>query len=181
MSQSSVRVGLLIGLLGFSAIATLGCRSYPPMTTVPYVDLEQFSGDWYVIAHIPTFIEDEAYNAVESYEVAEDGTIATTFRFNEGSLDGPEKIYEPRGFVRDPASNAVWGMRFIWPFKAEFRIAYLDAEYTQTVVGRTKRDYVWIMARTPSIPEPDLQRLLAFIEAEGYDRSQIRRVPHSGS
>ena len=40
-----------------------------------YVDLDRFMGDWYVIANIPTAIETEAYNAIESYRLDDDGTI----------------------------------------------------------------------------------------------------------
>jgi lipocalin len=93
-----------------------------------------------------------AFNAVESYKLSEDGSIATTFRFNKGGFDGPEKIYKPRGFIEDRPSNAVWGMQFIWPFKAEYRIIYLSDDYAQTIIGRTKRDYAWIMTRTLSDP-----------------------------
>jgi apolipoprotein D and lipocalin family protein len=43
---------------------------------VPHVDLPRFMGDWYVIANIPTFVEEDAYSAVESYQLDFDGTIA---------------------------------------------------------------------------------------------------------
>lgn len=157
---------------------TLGaCTSGPPIHTVDAVDIEQFMGDWYVIASIPTFIEKNAYNAIESYRLAEDGTIATTFSFNKGSFEGPRKVYQPRGFIQDKQSNAVWGMQFVWPFKAEYRIIYLTEDYSQTVIGRTKRDYVWIMARKPVIPEDDYRRILDFLRAEGYDLGKLRKVP----
>lgn len=52
--------------------------------------------------------------------------MATTFTFRQGGFDGERKVYTPTGFVRDRESNAVWGMQFIWPFKADFRIVYLD-------------------------------------------------------
>ncbi len=138
-----------------------------PIETVDYVDLNRFMGDWYVIANIPTFIEKDAYNAVESYRLDKDGTVATTFRFNKGSLDGPLKEYHPRGFVRDTQSNAVWGMQFIWPFKAEYRIIYLTDDYSVTVIGRTKRDYVWIMSRKPAIPADEYTRIINFLKAAG--------------
>jgi len=154
-----------------------GCTSMKPISTVDSVDLGRFMGDWYVIANIPTFIEKNAYNAVESYRLEEDGTVATTFRFNKGGFDGPLKVYHPRGFIEDKQSNAVWGMQFIWPFKAEYRIIYLTENYQQTVIGRSKRDYVWIMARQPSIPEEDYSRILRFLEKEGYDIAQIQKVP----
>jgi apolipoprotein D and lipocalin family protein len=163
----------------FSILLFWGCQTMQPIHTVESVDLKRFMGNWYVIANIPTFIETDAYNAVESYKLAEDGTIETTFRFNKGGFEGPLKTYTPRGFIEDKKSNAVWGMQFIWPFKAEYRIIYLSDDYEQTIIGRTQRDYVWIMVRRPSIPEEDYKRLVTFLEEQGYGSEKIRRVPHA--
>jgi len=165
-----------LALASFLTAAVAGCSSNPPMPTVDYVDLERYMGDWYVIANIPTFLERGAHNAVENYSLNPDGTIATVFTFRKDGFDGEKKRYTPRGFVRSE-NNAEWGMQFIWPIKAEFLIIDLDEDYTQTVIGRSKRDYVWIMAREPSIPEADYQRILALLADRGYDISQIERVP----
>jgi apolipoprotein D and lipocalin family protein len=154
------------------------CRaSLPPLETVEYVDLQRFMGDWYVIANIPTFVEKGAHNAVENYRLDDDGTIATTFTFNKDSFDGPLKEYHPRGFVRDTESNAEWGMQFIWPIKGDYRITFLDEDYSRTVISRNKRDYVWLMARTPQISESDYQEMLQHVRESGYDPSEIRKVP----
>jgi apolipoprotein D and lipocalin family protein len=153
------------------------CASSPPIRTVEYVDLDRFMGDWYVIANIPTFIEKGAHNAVESYAIQEDGTIATTFTFNADDFDGKLKQYNPRGFIRDRKSNAVWGMQFIWPIKAEYRIIYLNKEYTHTIIGRSKRNYVWIMARTPSVSDEDYQSMISLLSEAGYDVARIQKVP----
>jgi len=147
------------------------------METVDHVELERFMGSWYVIANIPTFLEKGAHNAVETYELNEDGSIQTTFTFLKDGFDGEEKEYNPKGFVRDTESNATWGMRFIWPIKADYRIVYLDDNYTQTVIARQKRDFIWIMARTPSISDDDYERLIELAESIGYDVSKIERVP----
>jgi apolipoprotein D and lipocalin family protein len=170
---------LIRTLLASTCLLLASCHSmtHAPITLVQSVDLPRFMGDWYVIANIPTFLEKDAYNAVESYKLAKDGSIETTFTFRAGSFDGPPKRYTPRGFVVDGTGNAVWGMRFIWPFKADFRIVYLTADYSQTVIGREARDYVWIMARTPSIPETDYQKILSFLAAQGYDIAKIKKVP----
>ena len=150
-----------------------------PIHTVENVDLNRFMGDWYVIANIPTFIEKNAYNAIESYRLEDDGTVATTFRFNKGSLDGPLKEYHPRGFIRDKESNAVWGMQFIWPFKSEYRIVFLSDDYSKTVIGRSKRDYVWIMARKPAISDEEYAAIVDFLQEQGYDISKLQKVPQS--
>jgi len=155
-----------------------GCGAkLPPLKTVESVDIKRFMGDWYVIANIPTSIEKGAHNAVESYRLDEDGTIATTFTFRKDDFNGPLKKYTPRGFILDTTSNAVWGMRFIWPIKAEYLITYLNENYTLTVIGRNKRDYVWIMARTPAIPEEEYTRIVADLAALGYDTSRLQKVP----
>jgi len=165
-------------LLSLALLA--GCQSVsqdPPLAVVERVDLARFMGSWYVIASIPTFIERRAHNAVESYRLAADGTIDTTFTFLAGGFDGEPKRYTPRGFVLDRTSNAVWGMQFVWPVKADYRIAYLTPDYGQTVIAREKRDYVWIMARTPQISDADYERLVRFVAAQGYDVGRVRKVP----
>lgn len=170
---------------GFALVALLvaggvlqGCATKrAPIRTEQSIDLPRFMGDWYVIANIPTSLEEGAHNAVESYRLDDDGTIATTFTFRDGSFDGEPKRYTPRGFVRDGSSNAVWGMQFVWPIKAEYRIVFVDDAYERTIIGRSKRDYVWIMARTPTIPEEDYEGMVRLLVAEGYDTSRLRRVP----
>ena len=167
-------------LLGFSTALIAACQSttaLPPLTTVAKVDLQRFMGDWYVIANIPTFIEKGAHNAVESYRLDADGTIATTFTFRADAFNGEPKRYTPRGFVRDDPSNAIWDMQFIWPIKADYRITHLAADYSQTIISREARDYVWIMARTPVIAGTEYQRLLKIVGEQGYDLTKVQRVP----
>ena len=156
----------------------MGCATkQPTLEAVESVNLEKFMGDWYVLGYTPTFIDDDAYNAVESYKLNDDGTIAVTYTFNKGAADGPEKTYTPKGFVKEGTGNAVWGMQFIWPIKADYRIIYLDDDYSRTIIGRNKRDYVWIMAREPSLPDEAYQKLEKIALEAGYDQDQIKKMP----
>lgn len=161
----------------FFTMQVTACAGDPPIPPVAHVDLQRFMGDWYVIANIPTFLEKGAHNAVETYELQDDGTIATTFVFRKDGIDGERKVMTPRAWVTDQETNAVWGMQFIWPIKADYRIAYLAPDYSQTVIARNKRDYVWIMARTPQISDIEYQRLTAFVAELGYDTSELQKVP----
>jgi len=164
--------------LGAALAALAGCRSYPPLPTVPYVDLKRFVGDWFVIAHIPASSEANAYNAVESYALEADGTIATTYAFRDGAFDGPIQEMHPSAVVRDTKTHATWGMQFFWPLRFEYLITFLDLDYQTTIVGRTARDYVWIMARRPELTEAELTALTAEVQRQGYDPKLLRRVPH---
>lgn len=177
MSMRPLLVAAIAGASVFTLTAA-SCSRGTPMPSVGHVDLSRFMGDWYVIAHIPTYPERDAHAAVESYALRPDGRIQTTFRYRKGALDAPIRTMHPVGTVRAGSSGAVWGMQFVWPIQAEYVIVYVDDDYQQTIVGRSKRDYVWLMARTPHIPAADYEARIRQIAALGYDVSRIRRVPH---
>ena len=52
--------------LGAMVLIGTACSTQKPMPAVDYVDLKRFMGDWYVIANIPTFVDKNAFNPVES-------------------------------------------------------------------------------------------------------------------
>ncbi len=164
-------------VLLLAAFPLAGCMSQPPMPPVPHVDLDRFMGSWYVIAVIPSRFERHAYNAVESYAMQPDGRIHTTFRYRDGPFDAVVKTMHPIGTVQPGSGNAIWGMQFIWPIKAEYVVAWLDPDYRMVIIGRSRRDYVWIMARTPSIPEPLYELSVARVKALGYDPQKLRKIP----
>ena len=68
-------------------------------------------------------------------------------------------------------------MQFIWPIKADYRVVYLDEAYSTTVIGRNRRDFVWIMAREPQIPEARFEEIYTMLADVGYDVSEIQQVP----
>jgi apolipoprotein D and lipocalin family protein len=166
-----------------SAFLMSGCQSTStrPLPLAPSVDLDRFMGDWYVIAATPTFIDKRAVDAVESYRRDADGSIATTYTFRDGDFAGALERYTPRGRVVPGTGNAVWTMQFVWPIRADYRIAWLAPHYSRVVIAREKRDYAWIMARTPRIPEAEVEELYEFLRANGYDTGKLRRIPHGAA
>ena len=167
--------------LTVAAFLMAACQSqqHPPLALADAVDIPRFMGDWYVIAAIPTRFERLAYNAVESYHYADAGYVDTRFTYNKGAFDGPETTLNAKGYVREDGNGAVWGMQFVWPFRADYRVMYLSEDYSVTIIGREARDYLWVMARTPQLPEDQLAALLRFCEEQGYDLSELRMVPQA--
>ncbi len=157
-----------------SACATTTPPTVPPVANV---ELPRFMGDWYVIAHIPSRFERRAHNAIESYSLAPDGRVLTTFQYRNDGFDSPLKTMRPVGYVRPGSGDAVWDMQFIWPIRAEYVISYVDSDYTQTIIGRSKHDYAWVMARTPVISDAEYGRLEQRLRDLGYSLEGLRRVP----
>lgn len=185
MTGQSVRArGINAQVLAVVAVAAgfvhlAGCTGAPPapMPTVPQVDLHRYMGDWYVIASIPTRFEVGAHNAVEHYRLDPDGSVFTRFTFRAGSFDGKLKTYDSRGYIVDTRTNATWRIRFLWPFKADYRIVFLDGDYRHVVVARQKRDYAWIMARDPKVDEGVYAQMVQRLADLGYDVKKLQPVP----
>ncbi len=176
----------LVALIACAGAALAACANRgsvtpesraPVIPTAGQIDLSRFMGDWYVIAHVPTWPERAAFNAVESYSLREDGRIATRFRYRHGGFNAPVNTMHPVGTVRPGTGNAVWDMQFLWPFQAEYVIAELSADGQRTIIARSDRDYAWLMARTPQISDQAYQEAMASLRALGYDMDKVRRVP----
>ena len=165
-------------LLIVSLIMLNACQTTPtaPIEVADPFDLDRFMGQWYVIANIPSFPEKGAHNATETYRRAGPNEIATTFTFRKDDPDGDLKTMTPTGFVSDE-NPAIWGMRFLWPFKADFRVLYVDPNYQTTIVGRQKRDYLWIMARSPELHAKTYEHLLGIARERGYSLDKLQKVP----
>jgi apolipoprotein D and lipocalin family protein len=172
-------VGFLI-LVGMSL--NNGCASnQAPLPTPDRVDLERFMGRWYVHGYTPILVDKAAHNAIEHYRLDDNAKIQTTYQFRDGGFDGELKTHTPVGWVHDEATNAEWRMQFIWPFRAEYIILHVNDSYTETVIAHPNRKYAWVMLRSNQVSEADYKRLLGKLEAVGYDREVIQRLPQDWS
>ena len=170
-------------LMTILVLLAMGCANMKhsdDLRTVSQVDLPRFMGKWYVIASIPTFLEKGAHNAVEIYTWNEkEKRIDIDFTFHKNSPTGDLKSVPQKGFVYNPTTNAEWRVRPFWPLKFAYLILDLDAGYSHTIVGVPDRAHVWIMARTPSIPDELYQSLTKKIGDWGFDLKELRKVPQS--
>jgi len=144
--------------------------------TVPYVDLERFTGDWYVIAVIPTPFEKDAVNGVENYSIHEDGTIQVRYTFRKGSPEGKNKVMYQRGWIYNSETNADWRVQPIWPLKLPYYILELAEDYSYTVVGTNNYKYLWIMARKPVMDKTVYDKVISRMAQRGYDTDKIQRM-----
>lgn len=159
-------------------LLTTGCaNAQAPITPVPHVELSRYMGRWYVIGSIPTRFGRDGYNPVETYGLTPEGEIDTAFHFRPGSFDAPLKQIHSIASVVPDTGNAVWSVRVFGFLHAQYIVAWLSPDYDQVIVARDKRDYLWLMARTPHISDADYRALLARVQALGYDVSKVIKAP----
>ncbi|MDF3981678.1 lipocalin family protein [Luteibacter sahnii] len=166
-----------LGQVALALFPLAACSTQPTVPRVPQVDVARYMGDWYVIASIPSRFEKGAVNAIESYRLQPDGVVRTDFRYRKESATGELKTMHAKGYPHADTNNAVWGMQFIWPIKAQYVISWLDPGYRFVIVARDKRDYVWVMARTPTITDAEYASLVGRVAAMGYNVNDLKKVP----
>lgn len=165
----------LLAMLLLSGCAMM--RGGPPLETVDRVDLERYMGQWYVIANIPYFGERGKVAGRAIYRMRDDGRMDDIYRYRDGSFDAPEEEMTGLAWVVDQQTNAEWKVQFYWPLRFGYYIIGLDPEYRWTVVGHPSREYAWIMAREPVLPDQRYRALLELLEARGFDASRLQKVP----
>lgn len=176
--------GLVAALASLASLASLaGCSAstterlnLPALQAVPQVDLGRYVGTWYEIASFPQSFQAGCTGTTATYTLGEDGEIAVVNRCRKGSLDGEEDVAEGLARVVDTTSNAKLEVSFFRPFWGDYWIIDLAPDYSHAVVGHPGRDYLWILSRTPTLPETTYDGILARLQAHGYETSRLVRT-----
>ncbi len=169
-------ISILLGLFMFNACAST--KKNIEEQLVKSVDVSQFAKKWYVIAHIPTFLETSAYNATEAYTLKSDGiSIDVDYRHNEGSFEGPIKKIPQKAVVLEHPSHAHWEIRLWWLLRFDYLIIDLADDYRYTAVGVPNKKNLWIMSQTKTMDKADYERVLKRVASLGYDLKKLRLVP----
>ena len=144
-------------------------------------DAQRYLGTWYEIARLDHRFERGLDDVSASYAANPDGSIAVV---NRGLERGQCRWKEARGRAvflgpRDVGSLAV---TFFWPFAGGYHVFALDErDYGWALVSGPSRDYLWILARSPELPETVRTDLVARARALGFPVDQLIAVRHGGS
>lgn len=179
-SRPALVAALIAVIAATGACMSQNVNKSHAVPVVPRVELARYMGPWFVVGAIGLGLEKGAHNAVETYTMNPDGTIATVFQYRQDSFTGELKTKVTRAWVKERTDNAEWKVRTFWPLKQQYLISHLETDYSAVIVARDARDYVWILARNPKMTDGQYESYLGKIEAMGYDMSKFERYPHNG-
>lgn len=166
---------LLLGFLLATGCATTTTTrlNLPPLETVAQVDLARYLGVWYEIANFPQTFQRGCTGTTATYTLRDDGDIDVLNRCRIDALDGVEKSSLGRARITDTATNAKLQVSFFRPFWGDYWIINLAEDYSYAVVGHPGRDYLWILARSPQLPDATYQSIVSRLQAQGYETSRL--------
>ncbi|MFZ4579744.1 MAG: lipocalin family protein [Myxococcota bacterium] len=168
-----LRLSMVLGLLLFAVPAVAG-----PVRTVPTVDLGRYVGKWYEIASYPQRFTRKCVRDISAtYSKGKGGRIDVVNRCT--TKDGELKVAEGYANVIEGTGNAKLEVTFFWPFFGDYWVIGLDPQYRYAVVGDPDREYLWILSRTPQLPQDLLDAALAAVRAQGFDAKRLRWAVHT--
>ncbi len=166
-------------------LSIAGCKTttterlkLPELRTVERVDLQRYVGTWYEIAAFPQRFQRGCTATKATYSLRPDGQLDVVNRCREGAPDGPEKVARGRARVVDRETNAKLKVSFFRPFWGDYWIVELGPDYEYAVVGHPSRDYLWILARAPTMPPALYDAIVARLAAVGYETGRLARTVH---
>lgn len=173
---AAARLGAAAGMLLLAACTTAVPEGVAPVTGF---DVQRYLGSWYEIARLDHRFERGLTNVTATYTIADDGSIRV---LNRGFVTGACAYQEREGraeFVGDPAVASL-SVSFFGPFAGGYHVIELAPDYSYAVVSGANKSYFWVLARTPTIDEALLARILADAAAAGYPvETEIIRVDQS--
>lgn len=166
--------------------ASVGAQTTGPLPVVPVLDLQRYSGDWYEIARLPNWFQRNCGGQVRArYGQAVDGEVPVLnqCRRADGTLIDAKGVARRVARTDLPASGQL-EVRFAPAWLAwlpvawgDYQVLALDADYRTSLVGAPGRDYLWLLARQPTLPEAEIAQWLAKARALGFPTEQVVRTP----
>ena len=162
-----------IAMAGGCSTSTTERLRLPPLQTVAHVDVSRYLGTWYEIASFPQSFQRGCTATTATYTLRADGEIDVLNRCRKDSVDGDEKSALGRARVIDPSTNAKLEVSFFRPFWGDYWIIDLSDDYSYAVVGHPGRDYLWILARSPTMADATYQDIVTRLQSVGYETSRL--------
>ncbi len=161
-------------VLPFLMFLLSACTGIPEgVTPVTGFELHRYLGTWYEIARLDHSFERGLQDIRAEYSLRADGGVKV---INSGfdATEGRRQEAEGKAYFVDQPDVGRLKVSFFGPFYGAYNIIALDKTgYRYVMITGPNRDYLWILARTPTLDEPTLQQLLSQAKTLGFDTNQL--------
>lgn len=146
-----------------------------PESVKPVSDFElnKYLGKWYEIARLDHSFERGLSQVSAQYSLKKDGGVKV---LNRGFSDADNQWQEAEGkaYFVNAASEGYLKVSFFGPFYGSYVIFELDkVNYQYAFVSGPNLDYLWLLARTPTVSPEVMQKFVAMAKMRGFDTSKL--------
>ncbi|MFM2485675.1 lipocalin family protein [Celerinatantimonas yamalensis] len=153
-----------------------GCTSLPDgVSPVQNFSSQRYLGKWYEIARLDHHFEKGLTDVTATYSLRNDGGLEV---INRGYSPEKERWKQAKGkayFVKSTDTGYL-KVSFFGPFYGTYAVIDLDKNYQYSLVAGPDKSYLWILSRTPTLPQAIQQRLINKAKSLGFDTSKLVMV-----
>ena len=160
-------------LIGFILLLS-GCVSIPQgIEPVKNFQAERYLGTWYEIARLDHSFERGMQQVTAEYSLRDDGGIKVINRgFKEAEQERAEA--EGKAYFVNGDTEGYLKVSFFGPFYGSYVVFELDHEnYQYAFILGSDTDYLWLLARTPTVPPEVLQKFVEMSKARGFNTDDL--------
>ncbi|HEY6612559.1 MAG TPA: lipocalin family protein [Pseudomonas sp.] len=145
------------------------------LSTIAALDVPRYMGTWYEIAKFPNWFQKKCTGGTKAeYRLKDDGMVQVINRCRLESGEMSEAIGAARqiGPATSPKLEVRFAPRwlsflpFVW---GDYWVIDLDEDYQLVAVSEPKKEYLWVLSRTPHVDPDDYKSLLARLSQQGFD------------
>ncbi|MBJ7504042.1 MAG: lipocalin family protein [Polynucleobacter sp.] len=182
LSQTLICVALLQITTPVNA-QTTAAAELQPVKTIPSIDVARYLGTWYEIAKFPNWFQRKCLSGTNAnYQLKEDGNVKVTNRCKVEGGEMAQAIGTARqmGGTTSPKLEVRFApdwlaiLPFVW---GDYWVIDLDPQYQLAAVSDPRREYLWILSRTPKVNQKSYDDLLLRLVAQQFDLSQLSFTP----
>ena len=145
--------------------------------------MPRYMGRWYEIAKFPNWFQRQCVgNTSASYSLGADGRVQVRneCRRQNGEMEQAMGQARQIGSTTSPRLQVRFApqwlslLPFVW---GDYWVIDLDERYELVAVSEPKREYLWILSRTPVVDEVRYAALLTRLAAQGLDVRRLESTP----
>jgi len=158
----------------------------PAVTPIAALDVPRYMGTWYEIAKYPNRFQKACAGFTSAtYRLLPDKTVGVLNRCRraDGTIDAAAGSARQLGgpdSARLQVRFAPAWLSFLPMVWGDYWVIDLDPDYRLAAVSDPRREYLWILARTPTVPRDAYAALLARLAQQGFDLARLQTTPQTG-
>ena len=185
LKQVWCAAALAVAAWGVAAQTTATPAPLPPVSTIATLDVPRYMGTWYEIAKFPNRFQAKCVaNTRARYLAQTDGSVQvlnSCVTADGSTIDALGRAIQvgattsPKLQVRFAPAWLSW-LPQVW---GDYWVIDLDADYQLAAVSDSKREYLWVLSRTPQINDKAYGALMERLKAQHFEVQKLERTVQS--
>jgi apolipoprotein D and lipocalin family protein len=176
ISRFSMLVSASLIVLGIcSSQATAQAADAVPVKTIASLDVPRYLGTWYELAKFPNWFQKKCVgNTKAEYSLRPDGNlkVLNSCKTANGEVSDAEGTARQIGAKDSPRLEVRFApewLSFLPMVWGDYWVVDLDPQYQVAAVSDPKREYLWVLSRTPQLDSRIYDDLLLRLKQQQFD------------